>query len=190
MVTRLPHIRRYVQNHVTNASPLAEFDGVVELTFARRDDLMAAFESPAGRALPGDERNFLGGKIVCDGETVVHVPASHVHGAQKVISLLLLPKSCDAEAVWRAWEPSIVNRAQSAALVQGFAVHRVRSAIRHGTEESGEDRVPALLIYHLTPSQAVGDDPDFRALVDIERAPQGIDARIRRFVVEPKVLVE
>jgi hypothetical protein len=170
-------------------SPVCEFDGIVELTFATRDDLVAAFESQAGRALAGDERNFLAGKIVCDGDTVEPLSGAGNEGARKLICVFYLNESCDAESVWREWESKIIERAKGATLVKGLAVHRVRSSIRQGTEETRRDRVPAVLIYHLEPSQHSGGDDAFRALAQLELAPDGGGARISRFLVEPRVLL-
>jgi len=62
-VEHLPLIRSYMQNHVLetfgDVQPI-EADGIVELRFAKPEDMAAAFASPAATAVRDDEPGFLG----------------------------------------------------------------------------------------------------------------------------------
>ena len=63
LVSQLPFIRTYVQNHVVEElTPNGPFDidGIVELRFDRPEDMTAAFTSPNAVAVKEDEPGFLG----------------------------------------------------------------------------------------------------------------------------------
>ena len=64
LVSHLPLIRTYVQNHVvehfSGADGMVQADGIVELRFDRPEDMAEAFASEAAIAVKADEPNFLG----------------------------------------------------------------------------------------------------------------------------------
>jgi uncharacterized protein (TIGR02118 family) len=63
LVSRMPLIRSYLQNHVVEEfadnQPI-EADGIVELRFDKPEDMPAAFASDAAVPVRADEPNFLG----------------------------------------------------------------------------------------------------------------------------------
>jgi hypothetical protein len=63
-VLELPGIRRYVQNDVIRRPSRVPCDGIVELWFDDAAALQCGVRQRGSRALPLDEANFLGGKIV------------------------------------------------------------------------------------------------------------------------------
>jgi uncharacterized protein (TIGR02118 family) len=63
LVSQLPLIRTYLQNHVVEAIPTGgafDADGIVELRFDRPEDMATAFASPNAAAVKADEPGFLG----------------------------------------------------------------------------------------------------------------------------------
>ena len=59
LVKALPYVVRYVQNHVVDDS-VTHMDGIVELWFESRADMLAAFASDIGKKLRADDDNFIG----------------------------------------------------------------------------------------------------------------------------------
>lgn len=78
IVKQMPRLGRYLQNHVIRkivpdiGDAAFSVDGIPELWFADEDAKNAALQSPAAKALPVDERNFMRGiTIFAIDETVV-----------------------------------------------------------------------------------------------------------------------
>jgi len=146
-VLELPGIRRYVQNDVIRRPSRVLCDGIVELWFDDAAALQAAFDSEAGRALPLDEANFLGGKIVSDVSEHVLVAGHPGGGAAKLISVVRSAAATRAPA-WDRWHEHL-RRAQSG--IEGLvrmSHHRVASQRHVGSEANGPHDIAGFIVYH------------------------------------------
>ena len=152
-VLRLPGIRRYVQNDIVDARPAVAYDGIVELWFDDEADLRTAFGSAAGRELPADEANFLGGKVVCDVEEHVLIDQSLEPGTAKLISIV--KESADRTAgAWHRWEAGVQSRVGPLrAVCRRLTLHRVAAIQRVGSEADSAHDLFAFVVYHFVSSE-------------------------------------
>ena len=91
IVRGIPHLHRYRQNHILRpiGNPVGgadyRVDGIPELWFVDESAKAAAFQSPAAKALPADEKNFIKGITIFAVDEVV---VREGHGAAKVFLLV------------------------------------------------------------------------------------------------------
>ena len=69
---RMPGVRKYVQNHVTNDG--VPFDGLAEMWFDSMEDMQKAFTSEAAQEAARDVPNFLASQQVILVEEVEMTP--------------------------------------------------------------------------------------------------------------------
>jgi uncharacterized protein (TIGR02118 family) len=81
LVSALPGVRRYAQNHVTASATRAGYptvelgiDGIVEFVFESAESMREAFDSEAGRRAMADAPNFIEAMRVYTVEEHVIVP--------------------------------------------------------------------------------------------------------------------
>jgi uncharacterized protein (TIGR02118 family) len=192
LVVKLPHIQRYVQNFVLESIPKSEIEGIVELTFANKQDFAEAFASPGGKALPPDEVNFLSGKVACDGESRVLIADESGASVTKIISVLSFPQGFDGRAVWATWEKQILQRAKELRSLVGLTLHEVQSVTRAGTEEGGTDQIVAIMLYRLKEdSRSPADSAKLMGVIDkMEGVPENGRPNRLRYVVKERVVRE
>ncbi|MCB1486338.1 MAG: EthD family reductase [Bauldia sp.] len=95
IVRGMPGLHRYLQNHILrvltagNGAEAFRVDGMPELWFLDEDAKNVAFASPAAKALPEDEKNFL------KGITIFGVEESVVLAGQGDVKVLVLRRSDD-----------------------------------------------------------------------------------------------
>jgi len=152
MVLGLPGIRRYVQNDIVEGA--GRFDGIVELWFDDEPALRAAFASAQGRALPDDEANFLGGKIVCDVEEHVIASGASPEGAAKLITVVHSAHAAERDA-WGSWHAGIERSVRRADFeCTRMSVHRIVTMQRVGSEAGAKADLFAFVVYHFTAADA------------------------------------
>lgn len=95
IVRGMPRLHRYLQNHVLRpigksvGGAAYHVDGVPELWFADEGAMAEAFRSPAAKALPVDEKNFLKGITIFGIDETV---AREGEGAAKLLVLIRDPR--------------------------------------------------------------------------------------------------
>ena len=180
-VLRLPRIRRYVQNDIVDARPAVAYNGIVELWFDDEADLRAAFGSAAGRELPADEANFLGGKVVCDVEEHVIIDEPLEPGSAKLISILN-EKGERTAGAWNRWKARVQSRVGPLrSICRRLSLHRVAAIQRVGTEANSAHDLFAFIVYHfVSPEQR----RTFLASPQCERIEQEPASGVRIAVTE------
>ncbi|MBB6469096.1 uncharacterized protein (TIGR02118 family) [Aminobacter lissarensis] len=186
LVMQLPEIRRYVQNDILKAWPETEYSGVVELWFDNHADLMNAFGSPAGRSLPADEANFIGGKIVCDVEETIVVPIRNTW-ASKLISVVSTGGESSA-ITWPSWHGKMRAFASDDGVV-GIASHRIVVMDKVGYAKAGALTPVFFNVFYLDHSVDVTSFAASDALNDLERSEMGDRASFTRLAVSARELL-
>ena len=153
LVLRLPGIRRYVQNDIVDARPAVAYNGIVELWFDDEADLRTAFGSAAGRELPADEANFLGGKVVCDVEEHVLIDQALEPGSSKLISIV--NENADRTAgAWHRWKARVQSQVGPLrSICRRLSLHRVAAIQRVGNEADSAHDLFAFVVYHFVSSE-------------------------------------
>ena len=189
VVTALPGLRRYVQNHVAAAD--AAVDGIAEVWF---DDI-EAMRANAGHAaldrIRDDERNFIDtatmGSIIASPETVIDGAAT---GA-KLIVLVKRNGAVGADEFHRAWRDD-VGAAMAALAGRPQAPRRYEQdhtragAYRNGREPTF-DGIASLWFDTQQSANAFFASGDFGRVAEAERGLMD-PARIQAVWVEPLVI--
>jgi len=113
IVTRMPHLHGYIQNHVVDrliadiGEPHFDIDGIPELWFVDEAAKNAALQSPAARELPVDETNFVRGiTIFAIDEHVVRAGAG---GGAKVMAVGRSGSAPGPAKATPAWAKSLAD---------------------------------------------------------------------------------
>jgi len=121
LAARLPGLRRYEQNHVTDSVQRGitfqrgpeQLDGFSMLWFDSLEAMQAAMATEAGQALVEDERHFIGDLRIVSIDQVEVIPPAHDRPLIKRMSLLrripdVSPETFEHE--WRVEHAHLVRR--------------------------------------------------------------------------------
>ena len=169
LVCRLPGLRRYVQNHVSESAyrrsePI--FDGVAEAWFDTLDDMRANVDSAALAAIRADEPDFIARATMGSLLTEEHVVIDGVppEGAVKLIPFINKRADISAEQFQAHW------RGQHAALVREVReqIRYVQCHVRLGVYRTARvprfDGVPMSWFASMDTLRASGQSPQFAAV--------------------------
>ncbi len=188
LVIKLPGIRRYIQNDIRKTWPEAPFDGVVELWFDDKNGLETAFSGPLGKALPDDEKNFIGGKVLCDTEEHSVRPGIDVT-APKIISYVWHSKHDNAE-LWRRWHAQVAMHVEKhKAMFKGVATYRIPVQKAVGSEEGTGAAVFGIVVYYLENGIDVESLATSGLLDAIEEVPADRPSTSTRILASSRLLL-
>jgi uncharacterized protein (TIGR02118 family) len=187
LVMKLPGIKRYVQNDILNSWPPIVFNGIVELWFPDEAALRHAFQSPAGRQLPEDEANFIGGKIVCDVEERVLVPNTS-RPSRKLISVVSYPDHENVD-VWEKWCAAMQAAVKKYATdIVGLSTHRISTMQYVGSEKDTKPDLFGFVVYQINDESDLADFANSANLDELERVPGAAKSTSKRIAVSPREL--
>lgn len=147
VVTRLPGIRRYVQNHVTGVlrGELA-WDGIAEVCFDDIESMRANVGSPVLADIRADEANFIAAGSMVSIVTAEHVFVDHLDGseARKVLALIKRSPGLTAEQFQGEWRREVGPKVANLSGVRRYGQDHCRLGIYRAGREPAFDGMASL----------------------------------------------
>ncbi len=147
VVTRLPGIRRYVQNHVTavlRGEP--GWDGIAEVWFDDIESMRANAGSPVLADIREDEANFIAAGSMVSIVTTEHVLGGDSTGQElrKVLALVKRRAGLTAERFQKQWGSRIGRQVADLSGVRRYAQDHCRLGIYRAGREPAFDGMASL----------------------------------------------
>ena len=146
VVTRLPGIRRYVQNHVTavlRGDP--GWDGIAEVWFDDIESMRANAGSPVLADIRADEANFIAAGSMVSIVTAEHAFVDDSAGdVRKVLALVKRSPDLSAEQFQREWRCGVGPQVADLPGVRRYVQDHCRLGIYRAGREPAFDGVASL----------------------------------------------
>lgn len=128
LAARLPGLRRYEQNHVTDSLQRGfsyprgpeQLDGFSMLWFDSEHAMREAIQTPAGQALVADENHFIGDLRIVTLDQVEVTPPEADRPLLKRMSLLRRREDVSADDFKREWREEHAHLLQRVAGMRGY----------------------------------------------------------------------